>query len=69
MMENRSGTGSGRLLAQRLRVPEVLDVHRRAAEVVNDSDDIEVTLHGFCAKDDGSKEEDDGWISVGGRGD
>jgi hypothetical protein len=55
MMENRSGTGSGRLLARRLHVPEVLDVRRRAPEVLNDSDDIEVTLHGGCAKDDGSK--------------
>jgi hypothetical protein len=46
-----------------------LDVHRRAAEVINNSFDTEVTFHGYCAKEDGTEVEDDGWKSVGGRGD
>lgn len=41
LMGNRINTGLGRMLARRPRVPKVLDVHRRAAEVINDSFDTE----------------------------
>lgn len=48
---------------------EVLDVHRRATDIVNDAVDSEVTYHDFCAKQDETEKEDGGWKSVGGRGD
>jgi hypothetical protein len=57
------------VLVRRPRVLKVLDVHRRAAEVISVSGDMEVTFHGFRAKEDGTEEEDGGWKSVGGRGD
>jgi hypothetical protein len=66
---NRISTGLCRVLVRRPRVLKVLDVHRRAAEVISVSGDMEVTFHGFRAKEDGTEEEDGGWKSVGGRGD
>jgi hypothetical protein len=65
-MGNRSSTVLGRMLARRPRIPVVLDLHRRTAEIVNDT---EVIFHGIGGKEDGTEEEDGGWKSVGGCGD
>lgn len=48
---NRIGTGLGRLVARRPRVPKVLDIHRRAAEVIIDSDHTEDGAAGGVRRD------------------
>jgi hypothetical protein len=62
---NRNAAVLGRLFARRLRIPAILELHGRASYLVEVT---KVSIDGD-SNEDVTEDEDDGWVSVGDRGD